>query len=267
MAKWSNAFDLTENFERKCYQKQLNRNKLKVSSGNKSIKVCENLVELPKFSKDILTKLLRNRQLMTVDEVICQTSRSIVLKAKANKSHKSFSDRDDVVIVKIFINGQLNELCRRAEYESSLLITKNELKRPQHLLTQGNIVIMSMVGDNKPAPTLRQLLKSKTGNLNEIYCGIIDIWRMISITKFNTSNLLLHQKQWHLVGSSQTYVDNQTIINNREGNLQKLIDTFRKHGLTELQLREGFFNLHPNNFYYGQNRMKKVFRRIYKLNK
>lgn len=165
--------DIVVQKKRKTHQRKSNKEIeiINFIDENNKFKAFDKLfeIDIPKSAQTLLSKLITIGQLTSVNKVLFRKKKSIILSGKANKTHRSFPllSSDDVII-KILINGNKNELWKRAydEYHQNVEEGNN---RPIFLLQTGNILITSMIGDGEPAPTLRNVLNSNQTNIAVIY--------------------------------------------------------------------------------------------------
>lgn len=222
---------------------------------NKS-NLLENLVELeiPSLSKALLTKLINNGQLTSIGKVLHRSMKSIILSGKVNKTHRNFPllSSDDVII-KIHINGEKDELWKRAEDESKRLKSVVEgVNQPTFLLHSGNIVVMTLIGTKDlPAQNVHEVLMSTARKIELVYFEVLQFWCHDRERTFDPLSFLYHENKWWSVGHqvrpglkySSDEEQLKTLIYYRS-NLKHLIDLFLRHGLTLAKADEGFLKLH-----------------------
>lgn len=245
----------------------------KISFGNDDNKTIAfaRLLELaiPKSAQTLLTKLISNGQLTSVNRVWFQKRKSIILSGKVNQTHRNFPLlTSDDVIIKILINGNKSELWKRADDECyQQKPFKDSVKRPTFLLQTGNIIIMSMIGrDGKPAPTLKHVLKLNRKNIAMIYSEIVQFWCTVRDVTFDPSNILYEDGKWWIVGygghaNNTTYVSSSHHLLFYRTNLNHLIDFFCHYGLTIKQAEYGFMKYGRKYYWYTQEVMRGMTRK------
>lgn len=223
-------------------------------------KALDRLYELaiPKSDQTLLAKLISNGQLTSVDKILFRKKQSIILSGKVKQKHRNFPTlSSDEVIIKIPINGSKDELLQRA-YDERHQNKYNEEgdNQPIFLLQTGHIIVTTMVGkDGKPAPTLKDILKSNQRDIAKVYDEIIQFWCKIRHRPFHPSNLLYHDGKWWRVGYGGThaydaFADSSMCLSFYRSNLKLLIDFFCHYGLNIKQAEDGFMK-YSKNYYWN----------------
>lgn len=237
-----------------------------VGDNNKSkafARLCE--LDIPKSAQTLLTKLIANGQLTSVNQILFRKKKSIIISGKANQKHRNFPTlSSDDVIIKILINGNKSQLWKRAYDESHQEKYVNEGdNRPTFLLQTGNIIVTSMIGkDGQPAPTLKDILNSNQRDIVAVYNEVIQFWCKTRNMSFHPSNFLYHGKKWWRVGCGGGHI-NETIDTNfavrslhylsfYRSNLKYLIDFFCNYGLSLKEAEIGFMKYGTNYCWYTQ---------------
>jgi len=237
-----------------------------VVAGDDKSKAFTRLFELdiPKSDQTILSKLISNGQLTSVNKVLHRKKNSIILSGKVNRTHRNFPllSSDDAII-KILINGNKNELWQRAYDEFNEMKSEkydgdesNKQNRPQFLIQTGNIIVMSMIGkDGEPAPTLKDILSSKERKVAEVYNEVFQFWCKIRHRTFHPTNILYHNGTWWTVGyGAHAYdayhTDSSFLLSFYRTNLKRLIDFFCHYGLSIKEAEFGFMK-YKGNYYWS----------------
>lgn len=209
-------------------------------------------IEIPQQSKALLTKLINNGQLTGIDKVLFESNKSIVVSGKVNKTHRNFPViGSDDVIIKIHINGERDELYKRAVDESKQLKTTIEgLNKPTFLLQSGNIVIMTLVGqDGVPAQNLIKFLQSTDRNIFEVYSEVLKFWCLEREKAFDPLSILYHDGKWWSIGLGERMAFTYSYTNHCKdlvyfrSNLKAIIDLFITYGLKLQHAEDGFSEL------------------------
>jgi hypothetical protein len=133
-----------------------------------------NSMEIPERSKQLLTKLVVNRQLEEIKSVRHGTN-SIVLHAKVNYEHEIYRDLEsNDVMMKIYIGKNH----KKADVDSAKNIEIRSLKldTPYHiecefldLFTMENISVMKMIGGNHSAKNLFEMVEENPGKVRRYF--------------------------------------------------------------------------------------------------
>lgn len=228
-------------------------------------------LEIPKSAKVLLTKLIANGQLTSVNKVLFRKKKSIIISGKVNQKHRNFPllSTDDVII-KILINGNKDELWKRAddEFQQDKHI-ENRDNRSTLLLQTGNIIVSSMIGkDGKPAASLQDILNYKQRNISLIYNEVIEFWCKIRDRPFHPSNILYHDGKWWSIGHGgphaqdiNTHVTSSQLLSFYRTNLKHLIDLFCHYGLCIKEAEDGFMKYGTKYYWYTQQIMRGMTRK------
>lgn len=247
-----------------------------VDEDNKS-KALTKLYELdiPKCAQTLLAKLIANGQLTSVNRILFRKKKSIIISGKAKQKHRNFPIlSSDDVIIKILINGNKNQLWKRAYDEShqeKYNIDEGD-NRPMLLLQTGNIIVTSMIGkDGVPAPTLKDILDSNQRSIVVIYNEVIQFWCKIRNVPFHPSNILYQDGKWWRVGCGGAHandavdtnfsVTSSHFLSFYRTNLKYLIEFFGHYGLSLKEAECGFMKCSTNYYWYTQQVMRGMTRK------
>lgn len=228
------------------------RKKSTLTSYNSS-KALQSLMELaiPTSTKITLSKLLIKGELTSV-ELLSAKRHSVVMHGKVNRSKAKFASlSSDDVIVKAFINCDEQKLCEKADHERLHLENNRHETRPKFILQSNNIVLMSMIGEDKPAPTLKEIMKANERSIELIYSEVMEHWSQERTQRFDASNILYHGGKWWSVGFSdsleiKSLSDGCLSFDFESANLKKFVRMFCKAGLSRQKAEEGFLKCHGN---------------------
>lgn len=267
--RWIRNCDIVndEIVKNKCKSRahQSSNDTAKILSGDdRKLRAYDKLMELaiPKPTKAAISKLLVNGHLTSVDKIIFQNNKSIIVQAKVNPQDKRFKIKlqSEHVVIKIFIDGNHEEIQKRMDCEWELL---NHENRPHPLVKLNNMIVMSMLGCDEPALTLRQVLKSKQQNIVSAYRGIMQIWHHVRLTKFESLEFVWCDGKMFILGTGEIFDDSNVagaeIIDFMLINLKACVDHYCKRGLSRKQAEEGYLECHSNYDWYSKNLTKTAF--------
>lgn len=191
---------------------------------------------IPKLSKEILSKLTINHQLKAIVSVVKIGRNSVTLHGKVNKSHRNYSLLEsDNVIIKVFVHRAGN------------LLKPHEMANLEFAIMKiDHIVIKPMIGDDKPAPTLRQIMNWNRDGLDLILEEILTQCNGCWHSNISTNHILRHGGKWHFLDfheSNYYYINYDTT--RYEIDVLKLFREFIKFGLSQQQLETAFFKVFP----------------------
>jgi hypothetical protein len=168
---------------------------------------------------------------------------------------KKFETSEDAVI-SIPINGTKEELLfkfdklRFPSHHVSKDINKSEF-----IMQIENIVIMSMIGDNEPAMTLQQVLRSnKYQNVLTVFRKVVRLWidlrHHFRCPKFDPANFLWHDNKWWTVGDTSV-LDERDEVEKIKESLNEIVVTFGHYGVSKEELKKEILIyhecFHPDN--------------------
>lgn len=226
-----------------------------LSGDDRKLRAYDRLMELeiPKSTKATISKLLVNGHLTSVDKIIFQNDKSIIVQAKVNPQDKRFKIKlqSEHAVIKIFVDGNHEEIQKRMDYEWDILSQDN---RPHPLVKLNNMIVMTMVGGDEPALTLREVLKSKQQNIVSAYRGIMQIWHHVRLTKFESLEFVWCDGKLFTLGTGEDYDPNVDgdMFDFMLTNLKACVDHYCKRGLTRKQAEEVYFECHANYDSYSR---------------
>jgi hypothetical protein len=220
-----------------------------------------NSLEIPERSKQLLTKLVVNRQLEGIKSVR-KGSNSVILHAKVNHEHENYRDLEsNEVMMKIFIGKNH----KKANVESANNFKIRSLKvdtayrsikrESLDLLTSENIKVMKIVGVKHPAKNLLEMLEENPQKVRKYFREVFEALKVIIyyyfwIEKASMTDILWHQGRWVFldrIDSSKNEEDTNTAAN-----IALLFKTFLEFGMTTYEIQQEFTSIltHLDRSYY-----------------
>lgn len=219
------------------------------------------LLPIPQHSMEILSKLIVNHQISEIVKVLKVGASSVLLHAKVNLLSAVYSDvESDDVILKIFTgkNHTKSDIQAAKLYNPRVYSKdRNKDKYPHkgyyyrdHLnavdkedlliFRIDNVVVTKMIGIDKPAANLIQMIKQNPQNIEKYYEEIRDLINHFRARdyrfwnrKSSTKDILWHNGEWNFIdyGVENTY-NQENYIKSVGNNLTSVIKAFQHYGLS-----------------------------------
>lgn len=216
-------------------------------------------------SIEILSKLIINHQIASVEKVLSSSKHSIILQGKINTKHKKFTRLySDDVIIKVMKNDEHQKLNETAQREFANLKEKSDiLNCPIPLIKSGHIVVMTMIGENgQPANTLKEVISNKEKKREEVLEGVLEFWHTMRYKKFDPTHYLCHDNKWWIISFGNSMIIDiygPEAVDFDRKQLRKTVKFFKDSGMTLIEITHGFFQFYPKYNYYSRWLTKGIF--------
>lgn len=225
------------------------------------------LLPIPQHAVEILSKLILNHQLLEIGKIWKVSSGRITFFAIINLKSAAFRDLDsDDVIVKVFTGEKFEKLDiknakayralvysekRHKEYYSSHYYNNGE---ELVIFQQENVVITKMIGSNKPAPNLIQMIKLNPHKIKYYYEELIKLIKLFRGRdwhfwngKSSARKILWDNGEWNFIDHGENIYCEDKHIKYVANNYVSLMKIFRHYGLSNKHLKAPFLNFTKRN--------------------
>lgn len=208
-------------------------------------------LEIPLRSREVLIKLVINRQLEEIKSVK-RGNNSIVLHCVMNENFASYHRlKRNEVMMKIFLgkNNKKPDVERAASTEifSQALRKHGDFnKKPLNIMTIENIIVMKMIGDTHPAKNLFEMVEENPKNVRKYLREILTLISKMSTyhwtwefwkEKMSANGILFYNNSWVLLDRKTKNYGGE---DSKLANLMTIFEIFKEFGMSKEEILEEF---------------------------
>lgn len=250
------------------------------------------LLKIPERSIKVLSKFVINHQLQEIVKILGTSKNCVTIHAKVNPNNIIYRDLEsDDVIVKVFTlnKHESPDVEGAKEYTAQLnsrdrnkwkFMDKDKAKDFRygyfnHLLDKedlpiiraDNVVVMKMIGVDRKALNLVEMIKKHPQRRREFYRDIIELAKLFRSRngqfwheRSSVKDILWHNSEWNFICHPKSIIcSNWKKIMKADNffrNLVSIMKLFQRFGLSTAELKEAFVQVFSSNKSYGNERKK-----------
>lgn len=244
------------------------------------------LMKIPERSIKILSKFVINHQLQEIVKVLKTSRNCVTIHAKVNPSNIIYRELEsDDVIIKIFtLNKHASPDRERAKKYTAQVNSRDRNKwkfMDKHKTNQGyfnhlldnedlliiradNVVVMKMIGVDRRALNLVEMIKKYPQRRREFYRDIIELAKLFRSRSFqywharaSVKDILWHNNEWNFICHPQqvncSNWKKMTKADNFFRNVFAIMKLFQRFGLSVAELKESYVQVFRTHRKYDYN--------------